>query len=39
MIGDCKNMIFEIQVVNVLASPHNIMIYNDICVILRGGFT
>ena len=26
MIGDCKNMIFEIQVVNVLASPL-IMIY------------
>ena len=27
MIGDCKNMIFEIQVLSVLASPHNIMIY------------
>jgi len=24
MIGDCNNMIFEIQVASVLASPHNI---------------
>ena len=27
MIVDCKNIIFEIQVVSVLASSHNIMIY------------
>ena len=26
LIEDCKNMIFEIQVVNVLVRPHNIMI-------------
>ena len=27
MIEDCKNMIFEIQVASVLASPHDLMIY------------